>query len=196
MTEYESVVPPFDNAAAEAIGESKLNCFILVPTVALTVRVAVRLAPYPFPAEHKIDVPAVQLVVPHGKPSMSVPKAAVGVITAPAKFNPSSVMGVPPVVGELGVPSYDKTGASNVKVFILVPTIAETVTCGEFNVPSELTYIGSWHNTAVSEDQTVVWHTCTAVSALYKSDVGVESPVPKLNPCIVRVLAEHAGMLS
>jgi hypothetical protein len=60
------------------------------------------------------------------------------------------VIGVPPLEPVFVVVSDETTGASYVNVCILVPTTAETVTCGEVRLRIP-TLAGSLHTSDVSE---------------------------------------------
>jgi hypothetical protein len=110
----------------ERTGASYENSAIRVPTTALTVMAAETLPPLPEGALHSTVVVVVHEVVGQ---TFEEGVTAVGVVSERyPKLAPVSVSMVPPDDTKLSDVPALKTGASNVKVPILVPTIAEMET--------------------------------------------------------------------
>lgn len=90
------VAGPLDPAANEAAGESKLNVFRAVPTVAATVIDSVSCVVLYAGAMHATAVALVHAEVEHSCPSRN---EVVAVSSELAKLRPVTVTDVPPVLG-------------------------------------------------------------------------------------------------
>jgi hypothetical protein len=122
------------------------------------------LFPNPEGERHTISVSEIHLVVPH----IEFPIRAVALGPESPKLTPSSVRLVPPDAAAFVSRMFEITGASNVKNFWIVPTIAEILMPTLTAVPRAPR---TWHLTLELVVQDCVAHSVS--SSLMLAELGV-----------------------